>query len=78
LDTVMNVQVPYNVRKFLSSCTTGGFSRRPELHGVIYMKRNYLFYMPATCAIFFFNHGNHVFTREKGSNFSVILRQDFL
>jgi hypothetical protein len=27
VNTVMNLQVPYNVEKFLSSCTTGGFSR---------------------------------------------------
>jgi hypothetical protein len=26
-DSIMNLGVPSNVRKFLSSCTTGGFSR---------------------------------------------------
>jgi hypothetical protein len=32
--TVMNLRVPKNVGKFLSSLATGGFSRRPQLHGV--------------------------------------------
>jgi hypothetical protein len=31
---VMNLRVPENVGKFLSSCTTGGFSRRAQLYGV--------------------------------------------
>jgi hypothetical protein len=34
--TVMNFRVPQNVGKFLSSCTTGGFSRRAQLQGVSY------------------------------------------
>jgi hypothetical protein len=34
VDTVMNLRVPYNAGKFLSSCTTGGFSRRAQLHEV--------------------------------------------
>jgi hypothetical protein len=34
VDTVMNLQVPYSVGKFLSSCATGSFSRRAQLHGV--------------------------------------------
>jgi hypothetical protein len=34
MNTVMNLRVPQNVRKFLSSCPTGGFSRRAQLHGV--------------------------------------------
>jgi hypothetical protein len=34
VNTVMNLRVPLNVGKFLSSCTTGGFSRRAQLHGV--------------------------------------------
>jgi hypothetical protein len=32
VNTVMNLQVPYNVGKFLSSCTIGSFSRRAQLH----------------------------------------------
>jgi hypothetical protein len=33
VNTVMNFPVPYNVEKFLNSCTTGGFSRRmPSRH----------------------------------------------
>jgi hypothetical protein len=31
---VMNLRVPQNAGKFLSSCTTGGFSRRARLHEV--------------------------------------------
>jgi hypothetical protein len=31
---VMNVFVPQNAVKFLSSCTAGGLSRRAQLHGV--------------------------------------------
>jgi hypothetical protein len=33
VNTVMNVRVPQNVGKFLSNCTTGGFSTRAQLHG---------------------------------------------
>jgi hypothetical protein len=33
VNTVINL-VPYNVGKFLSSYTTGGFSRRTQLHEV--------------------------------------------
>jgi hypothetical protein len=32
VNTVMNLQVPLNAWKFLGSCTTGGFSRRAQLH----------------------------------------------
>jgi hypothetical protein len=32
VNMVMNLQVPYNVGKFLSICTTGGLSRRAQLH----------------------------------------------
>jgi hypothetical protein len=32
--TVMNLRAPSNSGKFLSSCKTGGFSRRAQLHGV--------------------------------------------
>jgi hypothetical protein len=38
VNTIMNLRVPQNVGKFLSSCTTGGFSRRAQLHGVSYIK----------------------------------------
>jgi hypothetical protein len=34
-NTVMNLRVPLNVGKFLSSCTTDGFSGLSELHGVL-------------------------------------------
>jgi hypothetical protein len=34
VNTVMNLRVPQNVGKFLSSFTTGGFSRRAQLHEV--------------------------------------------
>jgi hypothetical protein len=30
---VMNLWVPLNAGKFLSSCTIGDFSRRAQLHG---------------------------------------------
>jgi hypothetical protein len=29
---VMNLWVPYNSGEFLSSCTSGGFSRKAQLH----------------------------------------------
>jgi hypothetical protein len=32
VNTVMNLRVPQNAGKFLSSCTIGGFSRRAQLH----------------------------------------------
>jgi hypothetical protein len=34
VNTAMNLRAPYNAGKFLSSCATGGFSRRAQLHGV--------------------------------------------
>jgi hypothetical protein len=34
VNTVMNLRVPQTVGKFLSSCTTDGFSRRDQLHEV--------------------------------------------
>jgi hypothetical protein len=34
VNTVMNLRVPLNVRKFLSIWATGGFSRRAKLHEV--------------------------------------------
>jgi hypothetical protein len=37
VNTVMNLRVLYNFGKFVSSCVTGGFSRRPQLHVVIYL-----------------------------------------
>jgi hypothetical protein len=36
VNTIMNLPVPQNFRKFFSSCATGGFSRRAHLHGVSY------------------------------------------
>jgi hypothetical protein len=33
-NTVMNLQVPKNIMKFLSSYATGGFSRRAQHHGI--------------------------------------------
>jgi hypothetical protein len=32
VNTVMNLRVPWNAGKFLSSCTIGSFSRRAQLH----------------------------------------------
>jgi hypothetical protein len=32
--TAINLRVPKNVGEFLSSCATGGFSRRAQPHGV--------------------------------------------
>jgi hypothetical protein len=32
--TVMNLRVPKNIGKFLSSCMTVGFSGRTQLHGI--------------------------------------------
>jgi hypothetical protein len=34
VNMVMNLRVPLNAGKFLSSCTIGGFSRRAQLRGV--------------------------------------------
>jgi hypothetical protein len=34
VNPVMNLWVPYNVAKFLSSCTTGSFLRRAQFHEV--------------------------------------------
>jgi hypothetical protein len=32
VNTIINLRVPQNAGKFLSSCTIGGFSRRAQLH----------------------------------------------
>jgi hypothetical protein len=34
VNTVLDLRVPYNGGKFLSSCATGGFPRRAQLYGV--------------------------------------------
>jgi hypothetical protein len=34
VSTMMNLWVPFNVGKFMSSWATGSFSRRTQLHGV--------------------------------------------
>jgi hypothetical protein len=34
LNTVMNLRVALNIGKFISSCATGGFSRRTQFHEV--------------------------------------------
>jgi hypothetical protein len=39
VNMVMNLRASQNVGKFLSSCVTGGFSRRAQLHGVSYLVR---------------------------------------
>jgi hypothetical protein len=36
VNTVMNPRVPCKVGKFLSSCTSGGFSRGAQTHEVTY------------------------------------------
>jgi hypothetical protein len=37
VNTVMNLRVPKNAGKFLSSCTIGSFSRMAHLHELSYM-----------------------------------------
>jgi hypothetical protein len=37
VNTVMNLKFPQNVGKFSSNCTTGGLSRRAQLHEVSYI-----------------------------------------
>jgi hypothetical protein len=32
VNTVMKLRIPKNARKFLSSCTVGGFLRKGQLH----------------------------------------------
>jgi hypothetical protein len=49
MNTVMNLRVPQNVVKFLGSCTTGGFSRRAQLHGVSYVN-NTVFCVTTPCS----------------------------
>jgi hypothetical protein len=36
LNTVMNLRVPKHAGKFLSSCTTSGFSRRVQLRNQVF------------------------------------------
>jgi hypothetical protein len=43
VNTVMNFQVPQNVWKFLSSCATGGFSRRFQSMKLVSKKVNLFF-----------------------------------
>jgi hypothetical protein len=37
VNTARNLRVAYNFRKFLNSCTTGGFSTMAQLHEVNYL-----------------------------------------
>jgi hypothetical protein len=37
MNAVMNLRVPQNVAESLSSCTTGGFSRRAQRHEVSFL-----------------------------------------
>jgi hypothetical protein len=37
MNAVMNLRVPQNAGKLLSSCTPGGLSRRSQLHGVSFL-----------------------------------------
>jgi hypothetical protein len=36
VNTILNLRVLLNIGKFLSSCTTGAFSKSAQLHGVSY------------------------------------------
>jgi hypothetical protein len=47
VNMVMNLLVPYNFGNFLSSCTTGSFSRRAELREVS-MKQPKICLLPAS------------------------------
>jgi hypothetical protein len=38
VNMVINLRVPQNFANFLNSCTTGGFSRRAQLHGDSYVQ----------------------------------------
>jgi hypothetical protein len=38
VNAIMNLRVPKNAGKVLSSCTTGGFSKRAQLRGVSYVQ----------------------------------------
>jgi hypothetical protein len=60
VNTVMNLRVPLNVGKYLSSCTINGFSRRVQLHEVIYSHK--IYFSP------------HSFCTKKNKNRLVILR----
>jgi hypothetical protein len=41
-NTVMNLRVPQNAGKFLSSCTVGSLSRRAQLHESIHVTSVYI------------------------------------
>jgi hypothetical protein len=41
VNTVMKLRVPSHVGKFLSSCTTGGLTRRTQLHAVSLLEVSY-------------------------------------
>jgi hypothetical protein len=47
VNTVMNLWVPQNIGKFLSSCATGGFPRRAQLRGGSSCKCTDLSYKPS-------------------------------
>jgi hypothetical protein len=40
VNTIMNLRVPYNIGKFLSRCTTGGFSRRSSCMKLVSVANN--------------------------------------
>jgi hypothetical protein len=41
VNTVMNIRVPELAGKFLSTCTTGSFSRRAQLRKYVTKKQNF-------------------------------------
>jgi hypothetical protein len=52
VNTVMNLRVPQNVAKFLTSCTTCSFSRRAQILQVSYMMSKFKFISVGTRNLF--------------------------
>jgi hypothetical protein len=44
VNKVLYLRLPYNVGTFLNSRTTGGFSRRTQLHAVNYLNNKIVFH----------------------------------
>jgi hypothetical protein len=56
VNTVMNLRVPLNIGKFVSSCTTGSFSRWAELLEVSYLDfgtNQHTVYVGLYCDLYF-------------------------
>jgi hypothetical protein len=72
VSTAMNLRVPQNVRKFLSSRATGNVSRRAQLHGVSFFSYNVTYFKMSGESCLANGHDN-IFCNIGGAIFCILL-----